>query len=181
VERAAAQPARADALQALTDDQRTKLVADARLRARGTSLDFEDLLQGAYERWMASDKAVTCTLETYSFLRGAIRSIASNERRHASTIRRVQGVRATAAEGELDPAETVADPAAASQENSLVLNQLYDLCANDPEVQTLLMLQDDGAGRAEVLQELGWDVTRYETVQKRKRKMVARLINEGKI
>lgn len=180
MERAAAQPARADALRALTDDQRVKLEADARLRARGTSFDFEDLVQGAYERWMASDKAVTGVEETYSFLRGAIRSLASNDRRHASTIRRVHGVRSTASEGDPDPAETVADPAA-SQETSLVLNQLYDLCANDPEVQALLILQDDGAERADVLQELGWDVTRYETVQKRKKKMVARLINEGKI
>ncbi|UPJ68587.1 hypothetical protein [Bradyrhizobium sp. 191] len=180
MERTAAQPARADALRALTDEQRIKLEVDARLRARGTSFDFEDLLQGAYERWMTSDKPVTGTAETYGFLRGAIRSIASNERRHAATIRRVHGERFTAAEGDPDPAENVADPTA-SQEDSLVLNQFYDLCANDPEIQTLLMLLDEGAERAEVLQELGWDVTKYETVQKRKRKMVARLINEGKI
>lgn len=171
---------RANALHALTDDQRIKLEVDARFRARGTSFDFEDLLQGAYERWMASDKPVTGNVETYNFLRGAIRSIAYNDRRHASTVRHVHGVRATAAEGEPDPAESAADPAA-SQEDSLILNRLYDLFANDPEVQTLLMLQDEGAERAEVLQELSWDVTKYETVQKRKRKMVARLISEGKI
>ena len=45
----------------------------------------------------------------------------------------------------------------------------------------MLMFQDDGAERADVLRELGWDVTKYETVQKRKKRMVARLINEGKI
>ena len=76
--------------------------------------------------------------------------------------------------------DTVPDRTA-SPEGALILAQLYELCAEDPDVQTLLMYQDDGAERADVLRELGWDVTKHETVQKRKKRMVARLINEGKI
>ncbi|WP_315755846.1 MULTISPECIES: hypothetical protein [unclassified Bradyrhizobium] len=180
MERLGAQAARADALRALTDDHRKVLVADARLRARGTSYEFEDLLHGAYERWMASDKAVAGPAETCSFLRGAIRSIASNERRHTDMVRRVEGDRAVAVEGVPDPIEAAPDRSS-SPEDAILLAQLYQLCGHDPDVQTLLMFQEDGAERADILRELGWDVTKYETVQKRKRKMVARLFNEGKI
>jgi hypothetical protein len=180
VTRAAAQSVRADALQALTDDHRKTLVAEARLRARGTSYDFGDLLNGAYERWMASEKAIVGPVETCTFLRGAIRSIASNERRHAAMVRRVDGDRVVAFEGEPDPMDSAPDRAS-SPESALILAQLYELCAHDPDVQTLLMFQDDGAERADVLRDMSWDVTKYETVQKRKKKLVARLINEGKI
>jgi hypothetical protein len=156
------------------------LVADARFRARGTLFESGDLLNGAYERWMASEKPVAGASETCAFLRGAIRSIASNGRRHAAMVRRVEGDRVVAADGEPDPVEAASDPAA-SQEDDLLLEQLYELCSTDSDVQTLLMFQAEGAGRADVLRDLDWDVTKYETVQKRKRKMVARLINEGKI
>jgi DNA-directed RNA polymerase specialized sigma24 family protein len=180
VERTAAQGVRAAALQALTDDHRKTLVADARLRAKGTSYDYHDLLNGAYERWMASEKAVVGPAETCKYLRGAIRSMVFNERRHAKLVRRVDGVRVVAFEEEPDPMDAAPDPTA-SPEGALIMAQLYELCAHDPDVQMLLMFQDDGAERADVLRELGWDVTKYETVQKRKKKLVARLINEGKI
>lgn len=180
MERTPAQGVRVDALGALTDDHRKTLVADARLRAKGTSYDYGDLLNGAYERWMVSEKAVVGPAETCTFLRGAIRSIASNARRHAAMVRRVDGERVVAFSGEADPMDAAPDPAA-SPEGALIMAQLYELCAHDPDAQTLLMFQDDGAERADVLRELGWDVTKYETVQKRKKKLVARLINEGKI
>ncbi len=43
----------------------------------------------------------------------------------------------------------------------------------------LLMCQNDRATRAETLSELGWDETKYETVQKRKKKLVKKWINKG--
>ena len=176
----AAQGVRADALQALTEDHRKTLVAAARLRARGTSYEYGDLLNGAYERWLASEKPVIGPAQTYKFLLGAIRSMASNDRRHAALVRAVDGERAVAFPGEEDPMDAAPDPQA-SPEAAMFLSQLYELCAHDPDVQTLLMFQDDNAERADVLRELGWDVTKYETVQKRKKKLVARLFNEGKI
>lgn len=180
MERMTAATARANALRALSDDHRKILVADARLRARGTSLDFEDLLHGAYERWMTSGKEISGAAETCAFLRGAIRSIASNDHRHTAMVRRIEGNRIFAMDGELDPISEAPD-LTASQENTLLLTQLYELCAHDPDVQTFLMFQDDGAERADILRELGWNVTKYETVQKRKLKLIARLINDGKI
>lgn len=58
-------------------------------------------------------------------------------------------------------------------------SQLYELFSNDPEIQNLLILQD--ASRSEILKELGWSLTTYETVVKGKKRRMARLLNEGKI
>lgn len=180
MERTEATTARADALRALTDDHRKTLVADTRLRAPGTSYEPGDLLNGAYERWLASEKPIVGPSETCTFLRGAIRSIASNDHRHAATVRRMDGERIVAVDGQPDPLEAVPDRTA-SPEAAIFLAQLYELCAVDPDVQALIMYQDDGAERADVLKELGWDVTKYETVQKRKKRMIARLIIEEKL
>lgn len=180
MERSGEQAARADALLALTDDHRKILVAEAKLRARGTSHEFGDLLHGAYERWLASGKDVGTPAETFMFLRGAIRSIAYNDRRHSAMIRRLEGERSVAAEGEPDPMESVPDPTA-SQGGTVLLGELYDLCAHDPDVQSLVAYQIEPVERAQILSELGWDVTKYETVQKRKKRILARLMSEGKI
>jgi DNA-directed RNA polymerase specialized sigma24 family protein len=172
--------ARANALRALTDDQTKILIADAKLRRNGTPFEYRDLLQGAYERWLSSEKPIEAPSETLRFLRGAMRSIASNERRHAAMARRIDGTRVVAVDERPDPIEAAPDPAP-SQEDALVLTQLFELCADDAEVQMLLMLQAENAERADIMRELEWDVIRYETVQKRKRKKVARLFSEGKI
>jgi hypothetical protein len=37
------------------------------------------------------------------------------------------------------------------------------------------------ATRAEIQAELGWDNTKYETVQKRKKRLIARFTIEGKL
>jgi hypothetical protein len=66
-----------------------------------------------------------------------------------------------------------------SQENAVLAEQLYTLCAHDPDLQMLLMCQNDRATKAETLSELGWDETKYETVQKRKKRLVKKWINEG--
>jgi DNA-directed RNA polymerase specialized sigma24 family protein len=173
-----AQAARADALLSLEDGQKKALVAYARLRARGTVFEFNDLLQGAYARWLSSDVPVSTPEGTFDYLRGAIRNTVSNEFRRIGTERRLFGEREFAVDGQQDPIENSPDPAG-TQEDERMLAQLYELFAADPDIQSLLILQ--GAERAEILAELGWDVTKYETVQKRKKRMMARLINEGKI
>jgi DNA-directed RNA polymerase specialized sigma24 family protein len=173
-----AQAARANALVSLTNDHRKKLAAYARLRARGTSFESDDLLQNAYTRWMASDAAETTPERTFEYLLGAIRNTAFNERRRVGTEQRHFGRREFAVDGEPDPVESAPDPAG-SQEDERLLADLYELFSNDSDIQGLLILQ--GADRAEILRELDWNVTRYETVQKRKKRMIARFINEGKI
>ena len=49
------QSPKAVALLTLTADQRKKLVALARVKVRGTTLQVDDLLQGARARWLNPD------------------------------------------------------------------------------------------------------------------------------
>jgi DNA-directed RNA polymerase specialized sigma24 family protein len=171
---------RAGALVALSDHQKKQLAAYAEIMSRGTGNDAEDLLQEAFARWLASDKPVEGPEQTYNFLQGAIRSIRYNVFRHAKVVRRHEGERAVANDDDEEgPLDQAADPAA-STEGPLFVQQLYDLC-HDEEVQLLLTAQADNATPHEIQAELGWDEQKYKAVQKRKRRLVIRLMLEGKL
>jgi hypothetical protein len=62
----------------------------------------------------------------------------------------------------------------------LYVQQVYDLC-DDEEIQLLLTAQADRARPEQVRADLGWDDKKYETVLKRKRRLVIRLMREGKL
>ena len=118
--------------------------------------------------------------QTCNFLRDAISSIRSNIFRHKKVVRRLEGERAYKQEDEEDePLDRAADPSA-STEGPLFVQQVYDLC-DDEEIKDLLTAQVDRATPEEIKAELGWDDTKYETVQKRKRRLVIRLMREGKL
>jgi DNA-directed RNA polymerase specialized sigma24 family protein len=171
---------RADSLAALSKDQWKRLAAYAQIVSRGTGKDGEDLLQEAFARWLASDKPVQGTEQTCDFLRGAIKSIRSNTFRHDKVVRRYEGVRAVAPEGEEeDPLDQAADPAA-STEGPLFVQQLYDDC-EDEEIRSLLIAQVTKLTPAEIQTELGWDEKKYKAVQKRKARLVIRWTLEGKL
>jgi DNA-directed RNA polymerase specialized sigma24 family protein len=171
---------RAAALMALNEDQRKQLAAYAQVMSRGTGSEVDDLLQEAFARWLASDKPIEGPEQTCNFLRGAISSIRFNTFRHQKVVRRYEGVRAVAEDGdEEDPLDQAANPAA-STEGPLFVQQLYDLC-EDEEVQLLLTAQADHATPAEIQAELGWDEKKYKAVQKKKRRLVIRLMVEGKL
>lgn len=172
--------ARADALNALSDDQRKQLAAYARIMSQGTGEEGDDLMQAAFARWMASDKPVEGPEQTCDFLRGAINSIRSNRFRHQKVVRRVEGERAHRQEDEEEePLDRAADPSA-STEGPLYVQQVYNLC-EDEDIKLLLMVQVDEATPDEIKAELGWDDKRYATVLKRKRRLVIRLMREGKL
>jgi DNA-directed RNA polymerase specialized sigma24 family protein len=172
--------ARAAALDALSADQRKQLAAYARIMSRGTGDEGEDLLQGAFARWLGSNKPVEGPEQTCNFLREAISSIRSNIFRHQRVVRRIEGERAYNQEdNEDEPLDRAADPSA-STEGPLFVQQVYDLC-DDEEVQLLLMAQADRATPEQLKAEFGWDDRNYTTVQKRKRRLVIRLMREGKL
>jgi len=171
---------RAAALDALSKDQRKQLAAYAEIMSRGTGSEGNDFLQEAFARWLRSPKPVEGRDQTCNFLRGAIKSIRSNAFRHEQVVRRYEGVRAIAEEGEdEDPLDQAADPTA-STAGLLFVQQLYDLC-DDEEVQLLIMAQADNATPAEIQAEFGWDERKYKAVQKKKRRLVIRLTLEGKL
>jgi DNA-directed RNA polymerase specialized sigma24 family protein len=172
---------RAAALAALSEDQRKQLAAYAKIMSRGTGDNGDDLLQEAFLRWLGSDKPIEGPKETCNFLRGAISSIRFNVFRHEKVVRRYEGVRAVAQKtDEEDLLDQAADPAA-STEGPLFVQQLYDLCDDDEEVQLLLTAQADKASPDEIQTELGWDEKKYKAVQKRKRRLVIRWTLEGKL
>jgi hypothetical protein len=76
------------------------------------------------------------------------------------------------------PIQLAPDPRT-SQEDSLFIHQLYDMCAGDSDIQLFLMCQCDQCTRSEIQQELGWDDNKYEAVQKRKLRLIARWMGEG--
>lgn len=132
---------RSAALVALSADQRKQLAAYAQMMSQGTGNEGQDLLQDAFARWLSSDKPVEGPEETGKFLRGAISSIRFNTFRREKVVRRYEGVRAVADEDEEDPLDQAADPAA-STEGPLFVQQVYDLCGDDEEVQFVV----DGPG-----------------------------------
>lgn len=172
--------ARADALNALSDDQRKQLAAYARIMSQGTGEERDDLLQGAFARWLASDKPVEGPEQTRKFLFEAISSIRSNFFRHERVVQRYEGERAFQQEDEAEePLARAADPSA-STEGPLYVQQVYDLCS-DEEIQLLLTAQTDRATPEQIKADLGWDDKKYEAVRKRKRRLVIQLMREGKL
>lgn len=172
---------RADALDALDRDQRTQLAAFADLMSRGTGDDGDDLLQEAIRRWLDSDVPVQGPEQTCNFLRGAINSIRSNRFRKQRTVERVEGRRAHKLEHEEEePLDRAADPTAAT-DGPLYVQQVYDLCEDEDVKLLLLTLLGGQATPDEIKAELGWNDTKYATVLKRRRRLVIRLMREGKL
>jgi DNA-directed RNA polymerase specialized sigma24 family protein len=172
---------RGAALTALSEDQRTQLAAYAEIMSGGTGSEGGDLLNEAILRWMASDKPVEGPDQTCDFLRGAIRSIRFNTFRHQKVVRRVEGQRALKLDDEdEEPLDGAPDPAA-STEGPLFVQQVYDLCGDDEEIQLLLMAQADNATPEQIKADLNWDDRKYEAVRKRKRRLMIRLMREGKL
>lgn len=172
---------RVAALGALSGDQRKRLAAYALLMSKGISDDHDDLLQQAQVRWLASKKPVEGPQQTESFLRGAMRNLRYNAFRHQDVVRRLEGERVFAdADDQERPVEQGADPASAT-DGRLFVQQVYDLCAGDDELQCLLTMQADNATPDEIRAEMKWDEKKYKAVQKKKIRAVARWMLQGKL
>jgi len=172
---------RASALAELSEDHKKKLAAYARMASRGTPYEDVDLSQGAVERWLRSEKPIEGPQETFNFLMGAISSIRSNHVRREKTVVRFEGQRAFEAEGDTEMLVEQGADTVEVTESSLFQQQLLDLFSEDEEVLELLMKQMADATASEIQKDLKWDRTKYETVQKRKTRMVAKLMAQGKL
>ena len=173
---------RVAALAALDENQVKQLAAFANLCSSGLLEDGQDLLQATYQRWLGSEVPVVGPIETVRFLFGAIRSIKFNEFRRKRAERAAFGNRAEPDANEPDsedPIELVAANAATA-EDSVYAQQLYD-ALDDTELQLLILHLAEGTPRAQIQAELKWDDKKYDAVQKRKLRTVAKLMREGKI
>lgn len=170
---------RATALGQLSEDHKKKLAAFARMASRSTPYESGDLSNDAVVRWLQSDKPIEGAEETFQFLMGAIKSIRSNYVRREKTVLRYEGKRAVETEDDDEAlVEQGADPVEIT-ETSLFQDQLLDNFSDDEEVFDLLMQQMADATPSEIQKNLDWDKTKYETVQKRKKRKVAKLKAAG--
>jgi hypothetical protein len=96
-------------------------------------------------------------------------------------VERIEGRRAERLEHEgEEPLDRAADHAAAT-DGPLYVQQVYDLCG-DEDVKMLLLVSLGGqAAPDEIKAELDWTDTKYATVLKRRRRLVIRLMSEGKL
>lgn len=172
---------RADALRALSADQRKRLAAFACRRAIGTGDEGEDLLSRAHLRWMTSNEPVLGPEQTYGYLKGAINSFRSNLFRRQKSLLKSQGIRVYAEKpSDPEPVEAAMDHSS-SQEDAIFAQQLYDLCGDDDEVKTMILYNSEQTSMAEIQAETGWDDKKYEAVRKRKVRMIARWNIEGRL
>ena len=158
------------------------MAAYARLLSRGMREEAEDLLHSAIARWLGSNVPVECSARTASFLADAMKSIRWNTFRRAKLVRKFEGERAYREEDEeTEPVELGADPSQKTEE-FVYAQEVFRLCTGeDEEVQLLLLAQLDNGTPEQIKTELGWDAKKFESVRKRKRRLVIQLIAEGKL
>ena len=172
---------RAGALTALGRDREKRLAAYARMCRRGLSDDGEDLLQTAYRRWLTAKNPVVGPEETYNYLMGAIKGQRFNALRHAGVVKEAIGERLEPGpEKEDDPVDDLR-ARDSSAEAAVLVQQLYDSAADDPELQLLIIYFAQETPRAEIQQEQGWDDQKYEAVRKRRIRAAAKLLREGRV
>lgn len=178
---AAAQPARSAALAALDADQKRALAAFAKICSSGLLDDADDLLQSAYRRWLSSEEPIEGPEQTFVYLMGALSSLRFNAHRRARSEKKAFGQRLEPDNnGDADPRDAV-EAEQMSAEDAVLAHQLYELMAGDQEIQMLLLHQSENAPRAEIQKEMDWDDLKYEAVQKRRIRAVAKLKLQGKI
>ena len=175
---------RVAALDSLDLDAKRRLAGYARLCAKGLPDEGHDLLQSAYLRWLESDKPIGSAADTEDYLFDAISSIRSNAFRRQRTEKRAIGTRVNfTGEGsdEVAPAELVASQDS-SAEDQKVAQQIYDAVAGDDDDIALYVMELAGnTSRADIMRDLGWDLRKYQAVQKRTNRKIAKLMQEGKI
>ncbi|MCA0200476.1 MAG: hypothetical protein LCH56_06505 [Proteobacteria bacterium] len=172
---------RAAALLALNPAQKKRLAGYAWILASDLEETHDDVLQMAHLRWLTSSMPVVGPAETTNFLASAMQSIVFNLRRRKKLIRKVQGDRVVHMSLEEEDPITLVPDDAASQEDAVYAQQLFDLSATDEEVQALIIYRAEGAQRSAIMKEMGWDEQKYEAVCKRKLRMVAQWKIEGKV
>ena len=173
---------RGAALEALGGDQVRRLAAYANLCSNGLPEDGQDLLQAAYQRWLSSEVPIADAAATTNYLFGAIKSIRSNEfRRKRSELAALgERIEPYPHDEEAEPSVELVPASSAAPDETIYVQQVYD-ALDDSELRLLVLHQAEGTARKLIQMELGWDDKKYEAVQKRKLRALAKLLNEGKI
>jgi DNA-directed RNA polymerase specialized sigma24 family protein len=150
----------AAAVRALSMADKTALMKIARLYAKKTPYDHEDLLQEALCRVLAGTRAWPRRVAALPFLWGVVRSIAWEWKTQA-----------------LDRVPEAADPAGEERRAIAGLDvvKVLALFDDDPVAQAIVCGMMEGARGAELQQLSGLDKTDYETKRTKIRRRIEKL------
>ena len=152
-------PEVARAVKALTAGEKTALIKLARLYARKTPYDHEDLVQEALTRVLDNRRIWPVGVSATIFLGGVIRSIAWEWKYQ------MQGEAADVGDEGVQERGTIA---------RIDIAKIIALFDDDPVAQKIVMGMMDGARGEELLEASGLDPTEYES----KRKKILRRIEK---
>ncbi len=149
-------------VKALTHGQKTALVKVARLYARKTAYEYEDLLQEAFSRVLAGDRNWRKDLPVVTFFSGVMRSIAWEWRRNDGSL---------VEEFELSDEGVEARGVIARLDVQRVLS-LFD---DDPVARKLAVQMMVGTKAEELQAAFGLSSTEYESKRKKIRRRIEKL------
>ncbi len=152
-------------VKALTHGQKTALVKVARLYARKTAYEYEDLLQEAFSRVLAGDRSWRRDLPAVTFFSGVMRSIAWEWRRNDASL--VQ---------ELELSDEGAE--ARGVIARLDVQRVLSLFDDDPVAKKLVLQMMVGTKAEELQAAFGLSSTEYESKRKKIRRRIEKLQSE---
>lgn len=155
-----------------------KLSQIAKKHIWGCQMEADDLLQDAITSVLSGDRKFPRNVNPIAFFAQTMKSIAFNERRKTfDTITTIDN------ELDNDPVNNIAAnnidleiEVSASQE----IKRIYDLFENDDDVATFLIEKDEGKSPDEICKSLGWNRTKYDSVQKRLRRSLNKHFPNGR-
>jgi hypothetical protein len=173
---------RGAALLALSPDQKKRLQVLSRALSQGTGDEGGDLIQAAQVRWLKTSSCDDLTPDAVcKFLAEAMYSIRSNRFRQLRGQQRQLGNRLVPAVGDdeaEEPVECVEDRTQSAEDYAFA-QQIYDRCKDDPEIQSYIMYRLERSSRTQMQEDAGWADNKYEAIQKRFNRMVAKWKIEG--
>lgn len=192
--RIAAQEQVRSALEGLDDDALLKLRHVAIRMILGTSYrDPQDLVHDAFASALHLRRLWNMEQAFYSFLCGAMKSIASNDRCSLAT-RSERSAAALAGPDEIDhdqvlvsadaKAQIQALPAARAAEEEQVrrrerVNAVYALFSDDDEITMMLMAMEDGCRGEDIARQCGMTSLQYQTARRRMKRHLAAAFPPG--
>ncbi len=168
------------ALHELSDADILRLGKIASQYANGCQLETDELLNEAIAASLSGNRQCPRTVPLIIFLRQAMRSIASNQRRKIRTEHRAEPMDNDPANDPVlsvsDGKPSPADRAVAEQE----VQTIFALFDHDEDVTMLLMGIYDSYNPDEICETAGWDRKTYDTVRKRLRRGLNKHFPEGR-
>lgn len=182
------------AIEALDEGDWLDLWRSAVRMSIGTSYrDPKDLVQDALESALRLKRRWKMEHSFPSFICGAMKSIASNDRGSLKT-RSEQVAAALADPDAVDSDEVLikADAeaqlqrrmpeqaaAAAQAARQRRVREVYELFADDPEITMILMAMEDGCRGADILLACGFTATQHDTARRRMRRKLLTAFPQG--